>query len=117
MATLLWTAHPECPEHVKSDLKAHVRSFSPPFLLALVAGEVFDNPDVCKERLQGWALSQGFAIVQKSGSLKSAKPRFEFHYIHHGDKTANTCQLEEHIKRDEDTITSHRKQEYISINA
>jgi hypothetical protein len=74
-----------------------------------MAGEVFDNPDVCKERLQGWALSQGFAIVQKSGSLKSARPRFEFRCIHHGDKTANTHQLEEHVERDEEgTITSRR---------
>lgn len=83
-----------------------------------MAGEVFDNPDVCKERLQGWALSQGFAIVQKSGSLKSARPRFEFRCIHHGDKTANTHQLEEHVERDEEgTITSRRKQEYTTINA
>ena len=117
MATLLWTAHPECPEHVKSDLEARVRSFPPSFLLAPAAGEVFDNPDVCKERLQEWALSQGFAVVQKSGSLKSAKPRFEFRCIHHGDKTANTRQLEEHVERDEDTITSRRKQEYTTINA
>ena len=110
MATLPWSAHPECPDHVKSDLEARVRSFPPSFLLAPVAGEVFDNPDVCKERLQGWALSQGFAIVQKSGSLKSAKPRFEFRCIHYGDKTANTRQLEEHVERDEeDTIISHRK--------
>ena len=118
MATLPWSAHPECPDHVKSDLEARVRSFPPSFLLAPVAGEVFDNPDVCKERLQGWALSQGFAIVQKSGSLKSAKPRFEFRCIHHGDKTANTRQLEEHVERDEeDTIISYRKQEYTTINA
>jgi hypothetical protein len=83
-----------------------------------MAGEVFDNPDICKERLQGWALSQGFTIIQKSGSLKSVKPRFEFRYIHYGDKIANTHQLEEHIKRDEEgAITSCRKQEYITINA
>jgi hypothetical protein len=118
MATPLWSAHPECPEHIKSDLEARVRSFPPSFLLAPIAGEVFDNPDVCKERLQGWALSQSFAIVQKSGSLKSVKPRFEFRCIYHGDKTANTHQLEEHIKRDEEGITtSHRKQEYTTINA
>ena len=118
MATLLWSAHPECPEHVKSYLEARVRSFPPSFLLAPVAGEIFDNPDVCKERLQGWALSQGFAIIQKSGSLKSAKPWFEFRCIYYRDKTANTCQLEEHVERDEeDTIVFYRKQEHTSINA
>lgn len=88
MAAPLWTAHPECSEHVKSDLEARIRSFPPSFLLTPVAGEVFDNPNLCKERLQSWTLSQSFAIVQKSGSLKTAKPRFEFRCIHHGDDTA-----------------------------
>lgn len=118
MAALLWNAHPECPEHVESDLKARVRSFPPSFLLALVASEVFDNPDVCKERLQGWALSQGFAIIKTSGSLKSVRPQFEFPCIHYGDKTANIHQLEDHVERDEkDTIISRQKQEFININS
>jgi MULE transposase domain len=118
MATLLWSPHPDCPEHVKPELEARVRSFPPSFLQAPIAGEVFDNPDVCQERLQGWALSQGFAIVRKSGSLQSAKPRFEFRCIHHSNKTANTRQLEDHVERDEnDIITSRRKQENTTINA
>jgi hypothetical protein len=118
MAAPLWNAHPECPEHVKSDLEARVRWFAPSFLIAPLAGEVFDNPDVCKERLQGWALSQGFTIVQKSGSLKSVKPRFEFRCIHHRDNTADTRQLKRHVKRDEEnTIVSCCKQEATNINA
>lgn len=118
MATSLWSAHPQRSEHVKSDLEARVRSFPLSFLIVSMAGEVFDNSDVCKKRLQEWALSQGFVIVQKSGSLKSARPRFEFRCIYHEDKTANTHQLEKHIKRDEkSTIISRRKQEYITINA
>jgi hypothetical protein len=88
MSAPLWTAHPDCPEHVQKELETRVRSFPPSFLLAPVAGEVFENGDVCKERLQGWALSQGFAFVRKSGSMKSARPRFEFRCIHHGDDTA-----------------------------
>ena len=63
MSAPLWTAHPDCPEHVKRELETRIRSFPPSFLLAPVAGEVFENGDVCKERLQGWALLQGFAIV------------------------------------------------------
>jgi hypothetical protein len=117
-AAPLWTAHPYCPEHVKTELETRIRSFPPSFLLALVAGEVFKNRDVCKERLQGWALSQGLVIVRKSGSMKSARPRFEFRCIHHRDDTANTRELEKHIERDkEDNITSRRKQEATSINA
>jgi hypothetical protein len=49
--TVLWTAHPDCPEHVKIKLETRVRSFPPSFLLAPVDGEVFDNADVCQERL------------------------------------------------------------------
>ena len=117
-ATQLWSAHPECPEHVKADLEARVRSFPPSYLLAPIAGEVFDNLELCKERLQGWALSQGFAIVRTSGSVKRARQRFEFRCIHHGDKTANTRQLEDHVERDEEnTITTRRKQEFTNSNA
>jgi hypothetical protein len=47
MAAPLWTAHPDCPEHVKTDLEARVRSLPSSFLNVPVAGEVFDSADVC----------------------------------------------------------------------
>jgi hypothetical protein len=53
MATPLWTAHPDCLEHVKFDLEEHVQSFPPSFLLPPVAGEVFENPDVCQAHNEG----------------------------------------------------------------
>jgi hypothetical protein len=49
----LWSAHPDCPEHVKPELEARVRSLPPSFLLAPEAGEVFESADTCYERLQG----------------------------------------------------------------
>lgn len=117
MATPLWTAHCECPEHVRLELDILVRSLPPLFLSSPVYGEVFDNRDTCHERFQGWPLSQGFAIVRKSGSLKQARPRFEFRCIHHGNDTLSTRKLEEHVERDEeDHITTQRKQEATSIN-
>jgi hypothetical protein len=88
MSATLWTAHPDCPEHVKKELETRKRSFPPSFLLAPVAGEVFESGDVCEERLQGWALSQGFAIVRKSGSMKSARSRFEFRCISVGNQSS-----------------------------
>jgi hypothetical protein len=45
--TALWTAHPDCPEHVKIELKTRVQSFLSSFLLASVGGELFKNADVC----------------------------------------------------------------------
>lgn len=117
MAMLLWTAHPGCPEHVKPELERHVRSLLSFFLLSPVADELFVNADVCQERLQGWALSQGFAIVRTNGNVKQVRPRFDFRCIHHGEDIANTCKLEKHIIKDEKNIVvSRRKQELININ-
>jgi hypothetical protein len=99
----------ECPEHVKAELELRVRSLPSSFLVAPVDSEVFENAALCQERLQGWALSQGFAIVRKSGSMKQARPRFDFRCIHHGNDTLDTRRLEKHVKRDEDNrITSRR---------
>jgi hypothetical protein len=118
MATVLCLAHPECPEHVKAELELRVRSLPSSFLVAPVDGEVFENAALCQERLQGWALSQGFAIVRKSGSIKQARSRFDFRCIHHGNDTLDTRQLEKHVERDEENqITSRRQQEATSINA
>jgi hypothetical protein len=118
MAMPLWTAHPDCPQHVKIELETRVRSFPSSFLLAPVDGEVFENADLCQERLQGWALSQGFAIIRTSGSIKAARQRFKFRCIHYRDDTQNNQQLKRHIKRDKkDNITSRRKQKTTSINA
>jgi hypothetical protein len=114
----LWRAHPECPEHVKAELETRVRSLPSSFLLAPVDGEVFQNKDLSQERLQGWALSQGFAIVQTSGSMKQKRPRFDFHCIHHGNDTQNSRQLEKYVERDEENgITSRRQREATNINA
>ena len=108
MVTLLWTVHPDCPEHIKTELEARVRSFPPSFLLAPIPEEVFDNSDVCQERLQDWTLSQGFVIVRKSDNVKTARPRFEFRCIHHGTNILDTRQLEKYVERDEkNRITSH----------
>jgi len=113
-----WTAHANCPAHFRAEIEARVRAFPPSFIEEPVDGEVFDNVELCRERLQGFAFFQGFAIVLKSGSMKQARPRFYFQCIHYGASTLNTRQLEEHVERDEDdNITSRRKQEATNIQA
>ena len=117
MATPLWTAHPECPEHVKVQLEVHVRSFPSSFLFAPINDEVFKNSDICQERLQGWTLSQSFVVVCKSGNMKQTRPRFDFRCIHHGDNTLDTRHLEQYVERgEENRITSRYKQETTSTN-
>ncbi|ERF69261.1 hypothetical protein EPUS_03965 [Endocarpon pusillum Z07020] len=118
MATAPWTAHPHCPAHLRGEVEARVRAFPPAFLNEPSNGEVFDNVELCRERLQGFAFAQGFAITQQSGSMKQARQIFYFHCIHHGNSTRNYRKLEEHVERDEeDNITSRRKQEATAINA
>jgi hypothetical protein len=62
MATVPWTAHPHCPAHLRGEVEARVQDF-PPALKEPVSGEVFDNLELCRERLQGFAFTEGFAIV------------------------------------------------------
>ncbi len=78
MATTLWTAHSHCPSYIRGEIEAHVRAFSLSYLVEPINGEVFDNVDLCQERLQTYAFAQGFAIVRKSGSMKQARPHFYF---------------------------------------
>jgi hypothetical protein len=62
-----WTAHPDCPKHLKPELEKRVKSLPSSFLVAPETGEVFENANLCQERLQGWELSQVFAVIRTSG--------------------------------------------------
>ena len=118
MALPVWNAHPNCPAHLRGAIEQRVRALPAHFLEEPEAGEVFGDVDLCQERLQGWALSQGFAIARLSGSMKQVRPRFYFRCIHHGKETANTRNLEEHVDRNkEGKITTRRQRESTNINA
>jgi MULE transposase domain len=107
-----WSPHPLCPPHIVPILERAVGKLPPAFLLEPVRGEVFETKEDCLKRLQGHALSVGFAVVLKSGSLKSERPRFQFRCIHHGTKTLNTRGLEEDVEYNIDgEIVSQRKQQ------
>ena len=91
-----------------------VRAFDSAWLLPPQQGELFDNPKACLRRLQGYALSQGFAVVTRG----SQKDRARFVCIHHDIETRNWRGLEEYVERDADgNILSNRKREDININA
>ena len=80
--------------------------------------ETFDSPINALRRLNGYTLSQGFAIVRTSGSEYSKKPYLIMQYIHHRKRTKNVRNLEDHVKRDDKgVITTKRKQEDTSIQA
>jgi hypothetical protein len=87
-----------------------VEAFDSAWLLPLHQGELFDNPKTCLRRLQGYALSQDFAVVTDS----SQKGRARFACIYHGTETRNWRGLEECV---EGNILSNRKKKDTAANA
>jgi hypothetical protein len=87
-----------CSERRLSKLDGRGWSFPSSFSLAPVAVEVSENPDAYQERLEGWALSQAFVIVRRSGSMKQGRPRIKSCCTHYGDDTLNTHKLNRHAE-------------------
>jgi hypothetical protein len=79
--------------------------------LPLQSGEIFNSIHDCERRLRGYALAEGFDIVQTGGGKKSqAGARWQCYY--HGVATKNWRHLEDHVERDEEgKITSKRQRE------
>jgi hypothetical protein len=108
----LWRAYPDCPLAACERIERAVRALPPSYLKPPRSGEIFESAEVCLRRLQGFALSQGFAVVKASGSLASKRPRVQYKYVHHGKETRNTRQLENDVQRDdEENITMRRKRQ------
>src|SRR5881275_1914958 len=76
----VFVPHPLCPPHLRKVVEDAVEAFDSAWLLPPQAGEVFESAKACLRRLQGYALSQGFAVVTAS----SNKTRARFSCIHHG---------------------------------
>ena len=96
------------PPHQRRTFDRAIARLPIDFLGFPVTGEVFGSKAECKARLQGFALSQGFAVVV-SKSSQDGTPRAEFLYIYHGTVTRNHHELEDEVEKDsEDNITSKR---------
>ena len=63
VAELPWSPNSLCPPHIVPILEQAVLALPHSFLILLASGELFDNREDCLKRLQGYALSAGFAIV------------------------------------------------------
>jgi hypothetical protein len=100
-STLAWHAKPRCPKHLVAVLERAVNALPSAWLLQPITGEVFDSIEYCKRRLQGYALAEGFDVVQTGGGTKNVSgARFEC--SKHGESTRNLRKLESHVGRDED---------------
>jgi hypothetical protein len=107
-----WRAHPLCPLDASKRVERAVRALPAGYHEAPQADEVFESAEACLLRLQGYALSQGFAVVKASGSLSSKRPRIQYKCVHYGRETRNFRQLEDHVQRNaKKVITTQRKRE------
>ena len=112
--TPVFVAHPLCPPHLRKVGEDAVEAFDSAWLLPPQAGEVFESAKACLRRLQGYALSRGFAVV----TTASVKDRARFACIHHGAETKNWRELEDHVEKGaEGSILTRRKRENTSANA
>jgi hypothetical protein len=111
----VFIAHQLCPPHLRRIVEDTVESFNNDWLVPPEEGEVFESGKECMARLQGFALSRGFAVV----TIASTANRFRFACIHHGDKTKNWRALEQHVPKDPESkqIISQRQREETSTNA
>jgi hypothetical protein len=81
----VFIAHQLCSPHLRSLVKDTVQAFNDSWLLPPVKEEIFKSGKACLARLQGFALSKGFAVV----TINSKIGRFRFKCIHHKDESKN----------------------------
>src|SRR2546423_1292651 len=74
-STLAWRAKPRCPKHLVAVLKRAVNALPSAWLLQPTMGEVFDSIEHCRRRLQGYALTEGFDVVQTRGGIRRSLGR------------------------------------------
>src|SRR5437764_10271011 len=103
-----FVAYALCPPHLRKLVEDTVEAFDSAWLLPPQQGELFESAKDCLRRLQGYALSCGFAVV----TTTSKKGRAQFACIYHGAETKNCRNLKVHIDRDKDNnIMSKRRRE------
>ena len=69
-STLAWRAKPRCPKYLVAVLERAVNALPSAWLLQPTTGEVFDSIEHFRRRLQGYALAEGFDVVQTGGGTK-----------------------------------------------
>lgn len=111
-----WKPHPKCPGELINELTDAIMALPTPYFVKPRTGELFDSPVNALRRLNGFALTDGFAVVGIGGTEKGKNPHLRYACIHWGAETRNYRGLEERVRRDMDgVIVSDRKQDLTSI--
>ena len=105
-----WQAKSGCPSHLRGVIERFVNERDPAWRLPPASkGEVFDSFEQCQQRLNVWAMVEGFAIVVRGHGI-STIPCKRFRCIHHGEETRNDRELEDDVEKDsEGRIISERQ--------
>ena len=86
---LPWQAKPSCPAHLRDVIERFVNAQDPAWRLPPAPkGEVFESFEQCQQRLNVWAIVEGFAVVVR-GRGDPKNPCMRFLCIHHNNKTRN----------------------------
>jgi hypothetical protein len=113
--TMPFHAKPGCPKHLVDVYEKVVNAQPASYLLPPVTGEVFTSIAACEARLRGFALAEGFDIVQ-TGAGNKRVPSARWLCSHHGVETRNWRKLEDRIEYDEEGgITTRRQREGASV--
>src|SRR6266496_6007941 len=92
----VFVAHALCPLHLHLIVEDAVEVFDNAWLLLPQQGEVFETAKAYLHCLQGYTLSQGFAVVTTS----SKKTRVRFSYIYYSVNICNWYELEAYVEKD-----------------
>jgi len=91
-----FVAHALYPLHLRKLVEDTMEAFDSAWLLSSQQGELFESAKDCLRRLQGYALSCGFAVVITT----SKKSRAQFAYIYYEAETKNCRNLKVYINKD-----------------
>ena len=113
--TMPFHAKPGCPKHLVDIYERAVNAQPASYLLPPVTGEVFASIAACEARLRGFALAEGFDIVQTGGGNKRV-PSARWLRSQHDVETRNWRKLEDRVEYDEEgAITTKRQREGTSV--
>jgi hypothetical protein len=89
----VWRPHPSLDKVLVEIVAKAVCDCNHNYLFPPRSDENYLNPEAAYDRLQNWAMSKGFAVVQRSkeaGNATLKTPmRVRWQCIHHGTATAN----------------------------
>ena len=99
---LPWQAKLSCPAHLRDVIERFVNAQDPAWRLPPAPKEeVFKSFKQCQQRLNVWAMVEGFTVVVR-GRGDSKNPCMRFLCIHHNDETRNYRELEDDVEKDSD---------------